>query len=47
MEWISRAVDKLPTWAKAILLVLAILGTVDGIARHGFFPFMLRVIFSP
>ncbi len=47
MESISRAIDKLPTWAKLILYVFTVLGSVYCIARYGFFSFLLRVIFSP
>jgi hypothetical protein len=47
MESISRAIDKLPTWAKFILMVFAVLGSVYYIAHYGFFSFLLRMIFSP
>jgi hypothetical protein len=43
----SRAIDKLPTWAKLILGILAVLGSVYYIANYGFFTFLLRMIFSP
>jgi hypothetical protein len=46
MGYISRAIDRLPTWAKFILGILAVVGTIYGIARDGFW-FLLRVIFSP
>jgi len=44
---ISRAIDKLPKWAKAILVVLLVVGCVDYIARYGFFSLLLHMIFSP
>jgi hypothetical protein len=43
----SRAIDKLPTWVKFILMVLTVLGSVYYIAHYGFFSFLLRMIFSP
>jgi hypothetical protein len=47
MELISKAIDKLPKWAKLILMVCTVLGSVYCIARYGFFSFLLHVIFSP
>jgi hypothetical protein len=47
MGLISRAVDRLPTWAKFIFAALTVIGSVYYIARYGFLPFLLRVIFSP
>jgi hypothetical protein len=47
MGLISRGIDKLPTWAKFILMVLTVLGSVYYIAHYGFFTFLLRMIFSP
>ncbi len=47
MASISRAIDKLPTWAKLILIVFTVLGSVYYIARYGFLSFLLHVIFSP
>ena len=47
MGSISGAVDKLPTWAKLICMVITVLGSVYCIARYGFFSFLLHVIFSP
>jgi hypothetical protein len=47
MEWISRAIDKLPSWAKVIFYVLMIIGSVFCIAHYGFWSFLLKVIFSP
>jgi len=47
MESISRAIDKLPAWAKLILMVFAIVGSVYYIAHYGFLSFLLRMIFSP
>jgi len=44
---ISRAIDKLPKWAKFILVVLLVLGSAYYIAHYGFFSFLLRMIFSP
>jgi hypothetical protein len=47
MGLISRGIDKLPPWAKFILIVLTIFGSVYYIARYGILTFLLRVIFSP
>jgi len=47
MEWISRAIDKLPTWAKLILMVLTVISSVYCISRYGSWPFLLKAIFSP
>ena len=50
MGLISRAIDKivdpLPTWAKGILGLLAVIGFIYGIVHEGFW-FLLRVLFSP
>jgi hypothetical protein len=47
MGAISRAIDKLPRWAKFILTVFTLLGSVYYIAHYGFFSFLLHAIFSP
>lgn len=47
MGLISRAVDRLPIWAKSILGLLAIIGVIYAIAREGFWPVLLKTIFSP
>ena len=47
MQCLSKAIDKLPTWAKLILMVLAVFGSAYFIARYGFFSFLLHLIFSP
>ena len=47
MKWLSRAVDKLPPWAKLTLAVLTVIGSIYCISQYGFFGFLLRVIFSP
>jgi hypothetical protein len=44
---ISRGIDRLPRWAKLILMVLALVGNVYYMARYGFFSYLLRMIFSP
>ena len=44
---IDKAIDKLPTWVKFILFVLAVMGSVYCISRYGFWSFLLKVIFSP
>jgi hypothetical protein len=43
----SKAIEKLPAWAKVILFVLAIIAGVYSISRDGFWTFLLKVIFSP
>ena len=47
MEWISRGIDKLPSWAKVIFFVLTVIVSVYCVARYGFWSFLLKVIFSP
>jgi hypothetical protein len=47
MEAISKSIDRLPTWAKLILMLVTVLGSVYYIAHYGFLSFLLRVIFSP
>jgi hypothetical protein len=47
MGMMANAFEKLPTWAKGILVVLAILGGIYCVARYGFWPTLLRAIFSP
>jgi hypothetical protein len=47
MEWISRAIDKLPIWAKLIFYGLTVLGSVYCIAHYGFWSFLLHALFSP
>jgi hypothetical protein len=47
MESISRAFDRLPTWAKTIWMVFTVLASVYCIARYGFLSFLLHMIFSP
>jgi hypothetical protein len=44
---ISKAIDKLPKWAKSICVVFAVFGTVYYIAHYGFLSFLLHMIFSP
>ena len=51
MGFISRALDRvidpLPTWAKGILGLLVLIGSIYCMARYGFWSFLLKVIFSP
>ena len=46
MGLISRSIDKLPSWAQAILCVLGLACSVYGIAHYGW-SFILKAIFSP
>lgn len=46
MGVISRGFDKLPKWLRIVLMVLAVVGCIYGIAREGWI-FVLKVIFSP
>ena len=47
MGWlISKALDKLPSWAAWIYVPLGAVLTVYGIAHYGW-TFLLKVIFSP
>lgn len=47
MGYLSKAVDKLPPWAKFVLAILTLVGSIYCIAKDGFFYFLLKVIFSP
>jgi hypothetical protein len=47
MRWLDKAIDRLPTWAKLILAVVVVTGSVDLIRQYGFLGFLLRLIFSP
>jgi hypothetical protein len=47
MELISRGFDRLPIWAKAVLGLLAVVGSIYLIAREGIWVFLLKLIFSP
>ena len=53
-QWLSmistalgKVFDKLPVWARAIWVVVTIVGSVYLIVEYGLFHFILRVIFSP
>ena len=46
MGVISRTIDKLPTWAQAILAVLGIATIIYGFTHEGWI-YLLKVIFSP
>jgi hypothetical protein len=46
MGVISRAVDKLPSWVRLILMGLGVLACIYGFAHDGW-SFIWRVIFSP
>jgi hypothetical protein len=46
MGVISRAIDKLPRWARVILIVVGLAFFVYGIAHEGWI-FILKAIFSP
>ncbi len=47
MGVVSRAVNKLPTWVRMLLLVLAVPVMFYEIVRYGFWTALLRLIFSP
>ena len=47
MRLMSKAIDKLPRWAKVILAILTVIGSIYVIAKEGFWIFLLKVIFSP
>ncbi len=47
MGMISRAIDKLPTWVRVALTIVAIFMSIYSIARYGFLSFLMRMIFSP
>src|SRR6266403_350158 len=40
MEWMSRAIDKLPAWAKLMFWVLTVILSVYYIAQYGFWSFL-------
>ena len=44
---LDRFIDKLPRWAKVILMVLVVVGCVYYIAHYGFLTFLLKAILSP
>jgi hypothetical protein len=43
---ITKSIDKLPSWAQLIFMILGIIACVYGIAHYGW-SFILRAIFSP
>jgi hypothetical protein len=47
MGVISRAIDRLPTWAQEILTVMLVIASIYSIAHYGFFSFLMHLIFSP
>lgn len=47
MGLILRGIDRLPKWAKWIVFLVGVVCCIYGIARYGFWHFMLRAIFSP
>jgi hypothetical protein len=46
-RFLDKQIDKLPRWAKVILMVLVVVGCVYYIAHFGFLTFLLKMIFSP
>jgi SNF family Na+-dependent transporter len=46
MGVISRGFDKLPTWMRVVLMILAVAVCIYGITRDGW-TILLKVIFSP
>lgn len=47
MGHVSKAIDRLPPWAKMIPAVLTVAASVWYIARYGLLTYILTVIFSP
>jgi hypothetical protein len=47
MEFILKAIDRLPPWAKLIFWVFAVIAIVYSIAKYGFWTILLKAIFSP
>jgi hypothetical protein len=47
MGVMSRGIDKLPSWVRVILMLIAIGASIYYVAHYGFFSFLLRMIFSP
>jgi hypothetical protein len=46
MGYVSRAYDRLPTWAKVILAIAGLGFLIYGLAREG--PvYLIKVLFSP
>jgi len=41
MGFVSRAIDKLPLWAKLICMAFALLGGVYYVVHYGFFSFYI------
>jgi hypothetical protein len=46
MGVITKSIDKLPSWAQLIFMILGIIACVYGVAHYGW-SFILRAIFSP
>lgn len=47
MRFTSKALDKLPIWAKFIFMVFAAFASVYYVAHYGFWSFLLNMIFKP
>lgn len=47
MEFISKALDRLPPWVKLIFWVFAVIAIVYSIEKYGFWTILLKAIFSP
>ena len=43
----SKALDKLPRWAKIIFMAFAVFASVYYIAHYGFVSFLLNMLFKP
>lgn len=44
---VDKLIDKLPAWAKPVLVAVTLLGSVYCVVRYGFLSFVLHVIFRP
>jgi nitrate reductase NapE component len=47
MGFTSKALDKLPSWAKFIFMVFAVFASVYYISHYGFLSFLLNMLFKP
>jgi hypothetical protein len=46
MGYVSKAFDRLPAWARLVLMVAGLAAGIFGVARYGW-TFLLKAIFSP
>jgi energy-coupling factor transporter transmembrane protein EcfT len=47
MKFMSKAIDRLPPWAKLLFWIFAVIVIAYSIAKEGFWTILLKAIFSP